>query len=193
VSVTSTALAKGSAGCKEGGSEFTSASGNTTACNGKEGKEGKEGSPWTAGGVLPEGKSEHGIWAFGETVPQSGHTASVAFTSISFPIPLAAPIVNAEPCDQAGHPACVVHIFSDAETPPTGCKVTSGFLETTANHSLCIMVANEAGATVAVASLAAFNIEGGVAIGAAGRSGVLLDGSSLPAETTGFGTWAVTG
>ena len=47
-SVTSEKVKKGEAMCeKEGGSKFTSASGTTPACNGKE------GSPWTAGGTLP--------------------------------------------------------------------------------------------------------------------------------------------
>jgi hypothetical protein len=85
VSVTSAEVAKSSATCgKQGGSEFTSASGKSTACNGKEGK---EGSPWTAGGTLPSGRTETGAWAFGEQPPE-------AFLSvpISFPIPLAAPL-----------------------------------------------------------------------------------------------------
>jgi hypothetical protein len=75
-SVTSTALAKGNASCKEGGSEFTSASGKTTACNGKE------GSPWTAAGTLPSEKTETGTWSV------SGEGAHL-FASISFPIRLA--------------------------------------------------------------------------------------------------------
>ena len=32
---------------------------------GPEGEKGEEGSPWTAGGTLPSGETETGIWAFG--------------------------------------------------------------------------------------------------------------------------------
>jgi hypothetical protein len=84
-SVTSTALAKGSAGCKEGGSEFTSASGKTTACNGKEGATGKEGSPWTAGGTLPKGSTETGAWVIESTATKKEEFRA---TAISFSIPL---------------------------------------------------------------------------------------------------------
>jgi hypothetical protein len=147
---------------------------------GKAGKNGATGSPWTAGGVLPSGKSETGTWTFSETVPTGTNTASVVWASISFPIPLAAPIVESK-----------THIFSDSEPAPTGCKVTSGFLETTESETLCIMVASSVGASVPAAKLNAFNLET-VAVGA-GRSGVALNGSSLPEGTTGFGTWVVTG
>jgi len=51
---------------------------------GKEGKEGKEGSPWTAGGVLPSGKSETGVITWGP--PATGQTE--AFIPVSFAIPL---------------------------------------------------------------------------------------------------------
>lgn len=82
VSVTSKELTKSEAACKkEGGSEFTAGEGvKTTACNGKE------GSPWTAGGTLPEGASERGQWVL------AGKAAGERFTSLSFPIPLAAPL-----------------------------------------------------------------------------------------------------
>jgi Collagen triple helix repeat (20 copies) len=86
VSVTSKELTKSEAACKkEGGSEFTAAEGNKTlACNGKE------GSPWAAGGTLPEGASERGQWVL------AGKAAGERFTSISFPIPLAAPLSEAK-------------------------------------------------------------------------------------------------
>ncbi len=69
---------KGSKGtCKEGGSEFASGSGTSYACN---------GSPWTAGGTLPKGAVERGQWALGGTAPV------YSVTSVSFTIPLAAPL-----------------------------------------------------------------------------------------------------
>ena len=55
-SVTSS-VEKAGANCKAGGSKFVAASGTTYACNGEN------GSPWTAGGTLPPGASETGVWS----------------------------------------------------------------------------------------------------------------------------------
>jgi hypothetical protein len=69
----------GSVTCKEGGVEVKSASPATAVCN---------GSPWSAGGTLPPGETETGFWNL--DWPTASH-AQVVNTSISFPIPLAAP------------------------------------------------------------------------------------------------------
>jgi Collagen triple helix repeat (20 copies) len=102
-SVTSAEVAKSSSTCsKQGGSEFTSASGKTTACTGKE------GSPWTAGGTLPSGKTETGTFAFGEY-------EGVALTPISFSIPLAAPLQGGVPCGSThASSACQIHYINPA-------------------------------------------------------------------------------
>jgi Collagen triple helix repeat (20 copies) len=55
--------------------------------DGKDGEEGVEGSPWTAGGTLPPEATETGAWA-SPPANESGEAA----VSISFPIPLAAPL-----------------------------------------------------------------------------------------------------
>ena len=63
----------------------TGAKGDT----GPQGPQGDTGSPWTAGGVLPSGKSLGGTWIAGigpEALPGTGFGA----TSISFGLPLAA-------------------------------------------------------------------------------------------------------
>jgi hypothetical protein len=71
---------KGNVHCVEGGSEFAAAEEKKTyACN---------GSPWTVGGTLPEGASERGQWIL------AGKTAGERYTSLSFPIPLAAPLAE---------------------------------------------------------------------------------------------------
>jgi hypothetical protein len=84
-SVTSKAVTTKEAACEKlGGSEFVSASGKTLACNGRE------GSPWTAGGTLPKGKTEQGMWAYGISKEQAA-----GFASVSFVIPLeAAPAIH---------------------------------------------------------------------------------------------------
>jgi hypothetical protein len=86
-SVTSTPLAKNNANCKEGGSEFVAGASKTFACNGKE------GSPWTAGGTLPKGSTESGTWEISS--PGSAFFAPL-IAPISFPIPLASPLAEAE-------------------------------------------------------------------------------------------------
>ncbi len=77
VSVTSKELTSKDTACKkEGGSEFTSSSGSTVACN---------GSPWAAGGTLPVGSSETGEWSIVHTT----HGVEITGSAISFVIPLA--------------------------------------------------------------------------------------------------------
>lgn len=65
-----------------GGSKFVAGASKTYACNGEEGE---EGSPWTAGGLLPSGKTETGTWAVG----YGGTAAPLQFAPISFTLPLA--------------------------------------------------------------------------------------------------------
>jgi len=65
--------------CPEGGSSVeveTEPATKEYVCNGQE------GSPWTAGGTLPPGATETGAWSIRGPVGN-------AFTSISFPIPMA--------------------------------------------------------------------------------------------------------
>jgi hypothetical protein len=80
-SVTNTALAKGDAHCEEGGAELKVGGGTPTyACT---------GSPWPAGGTLPKGATEKGVWAV-NGLPQGFEGLSTLLGSISFTIPLAA-------------------------------------------------------------------------------------------------------
>jgi len=84
-SVTSASVPTNSLTCeKRGGSEFTAEGKKTTACNGKQGE------PWTAGGTLPEGSSEHGQW-----IISAGSAGGFYETAISFPIPLKAALPEA--------------------------------------------------------------------------------------------------
>jgi hypothetical protein len=127
VSVTSEEVKKGDATCKskEGGAKFTSASGVSTACNGKE------GSPWTAGGTLPEGKTETGMWSV-VTTAKSG-SIIVGFAPISFAIPLAAALTE-------GH----VHLLAKDAEPTTECPGTLAKPEAAAGN-LCVYTFEESG------------------------------------------------
>jgi hypothetical protein len=59
----------------------------TQGVKGEPGVAGKEGSPWTAGGTLPSGKTETGVWA----IDGPENAFSVVAAVASFAIPLAEP------------------------------------------------------------------------------------------------------
>jgi hypothetical protein len=84
-SVVTTALLPGEGGCVEGGTEFeVEGSGSPeVVCNGEEGPQGAQGEPWTAGGTLPPGATETGVFR-----TQGFSPPAVA----SFNIPLSAPL-----------------------------------------------------------------------------------------------------
>ncbi len=90
-----------------GASGETGAAGPAGAAgaSGKEGKAGKEGSPWTAGGILPSGKTETGVWTANSGGPEEKG-------AISFTIPLAKALVWSE--ENTGEPKNQVH-FIDKE------------------------------------------------------------------------------
>jgi Collagen triple helix repeat (20 copies) len=77
--------------------------------DGADGAEGPEGSPWTVGGVLPSGETETGAW----TATSGPEDVGVfhARTTISYSIPLAAPLSGAS----------AVAVVKEGETPPTKC------------------------------------------------------------------------
>jgi hypothetical protein len=145
---------------------------------GKEGKAGKEGSPWTAGGTLPSGKTETGVWAISKL------TANYEFLEvkipISFPIPLAAGLDEAH-----------VHIF-EGTTLPTGCTGNAnsgGAIEELGAEpgNLCVQMPNPEATNFLLLSL-----ESGK-VGAGKTGAVLVNVVPRPAGTNlGAGLWAVT-
>lgn len=112
--------AAGAAGPKgdKGDKGDTGDKGNTgnTGPAGPTGPEGPEGSPWVAGGTLPPGETETGVWALGPF-------AKTAFVPLSFNIPLeSAPewhFVNAEEEEQSGEEPfhAVENCFGSASEP----------------------------------------------------------------------------
>lgn len=189
-SVTSVEKASGVLGpCKEGGSEFTAASGKTYACNGAKGK---EGSPWTLGGTLPSEKTETGSWAF------KNPTASVVLSlaiPISFTLPLEAALAA---CDPTETPAgCKVHFINAAGEevvngavgigePTVDCLGTVA-APTAKPGNLCVY-------TGAATGLAAGSEQ--IRSAATGANGASVAGAQISANVTagaeGYGTWAVT-
>lgn len=177
VSVTSKELKKGEGGCAEGGSEFTSASGKASACNGKE------GSPWTAGGVLPFGKSETGNWVGGPVHTTNGE---VITSSISFPIPLKEHLIEKH-----------VHFILPNESAPAGCSGTVSEKPAAEPGNLCVFVFFEEGLGLEPGepNYTSLSVEERSAEHAASRSGTVI------AAAVGFGVksaqaygvWVVSG
>jgi hypothetical protein len=119
-----TAVEAPGSNCEEGGVSVEVEGSGTKkyVCNGEEGLEGEpgpEGSPWTAGGTLPSGKSERGVWAAGPL----GTEQFNAVASVSFPIPL------------ASGPA--VHFMAEGATPTIACPGTVK-APTAAPGNLCV-------------------------------------------------------
>jgi hypothetical protein len=186
-SVTVTAIAPETPECEErGGAEVKreGAGSGVEVCNGVE------GSPWSAGGVLPPGKTETGAWSV-----LSDSEKHVAF-SISFPIPLSEPIAGADVHfvtvrDQKGE---------EGQTIPSGCGGTSAEPEADPGN-LCVFE-NEglqeaffAEVTKGGEVLGAppnFLQPGAAALGAGTTGSDSFGGETRLPEYAAFGTWAVT-
>jgi hypothetical protein len=174
VSVTSKALTPSDVACKkEGGSEFTAASGKTVACN---------GSPWVAGGVLPSGASEMGEWSYVDSKAVAGEKT----TPISFVIPLKTNAV--------AHFIGIEELAGGKEESPAikegKCKGTPSAPEAAAGQ-LCVFTTLAFGL---VGKASFFDMQTGtVSAEAAGTVGTLLYFKVEVGEDLIGGTWVVTG
>jgi len=159
-SVTSS-VEKAGANCKAGGSKFVAANGTTYACNGEN------GSPWTAGGTLPPGATETGIWSL------TGGAAEEVYVPMSFTIPLAQPLGSSR-----------VHYV-----PENGGGVCKGTAEepTAPAETLCVYEHILENATAG----GIWDFTGGA--GGASPSGAYVFFEGVTSSSTGRGTWAVTG
>ncbi len=180
--------------CEAGGSSFTSASGKTYACDGKE------GSPWTAGGTLPVGATETGAW-FVEGVKKSklepnklGPVAVVA----SFPIELAAALGEGHfhYINEAGLE--VTHITFNSKFEPEGEETAPqtacpGSIEEpkAVSGNLCIYSTGGGGGLFAATELIAAPPD---SEGTVGRTGAVVDFLVTEGNSPHVGgSWAVTG
>jgi hypothetical protein len=189
VSVTSAEVAKSSSACsKQGGVEFTSVSGKATACNGKE------GSPWTAGGTLPEGKTETGAWSFGEL---NEPALEFIFVTASFPIPLAAPLgeghahlINSTGMEITGYNGATK---TYTETAPEDCGSGIGPEVNASNPqakpgNLCVYISSLNNAVATSTNI----IDPATTAAGAGRTGAIETFVTSEGTQSGRGTWAVT-
>lgn len=157
---------------------------------GKEGKKGETGSPWPAGGTLPEGATETGVWRFG---PVAGSNTTVAVAS--FPIPLAKALdeEHVHVINSKGEEI----LFGEPPTtvPPTKCgePVGTAAAPKAASGNLCIYITSLTQAETysqGVQDPTTSNI-------GAATSGAFLqfigEGQKSQTSMGGQGTWAVTG
>lgn len=168
VSVTSKTLAIGNAHCPEGGSEFTSTSGATYACNGEEGPEGPPGPTGPVGTKLPSNDTVTGLWSV------SGKEIYGVYTTISFPLRV--------------EPAPEFNWVGPGEGPTTNCP-GSAVEPKAAPGKLCVY-----GSYLAHAG----NSEDHHPVGMSGAtadptSGVVMEFEiEAGQEGYGYGSWAVT-
>jgi hypothetical protein len=161
-------------------------------CNGKEGVPGQ---PWVPDNTLPPGATLTGAWAFGEMTAPAPTNLRVP---IAFSIPLASPLTNALGCGEGIEPECEVHYINPAGkevTNPFGGEKTSteclgtAAVPTAEPGNLCVYAGLVEKAPF-LANSAIFKADT-EAIGASTAGAVIMIQFG-EAETTGFGTWAVT-
>jgi hypothetical protein len=170
----------GAAGVGAAGAQGSPGPGGAPGNEGKEGKSGKEGSPWTAGGTLPKGSSETGVWGLSEPPETAKIRIPIAFT-----IPLK------EPLDK-DH----VHIF-EGTASPTGCSGTEfdgKLINLKAEPgNLCVYIDFQA--NLQAADLRPRNLEAALSEQTgAGRTGTVLVSAFEEVEvgTVAEGEWVVT-
>jgi hypothetical protein len=156
-----------------GGAQGPQGSQGSAGSNGEKGATGPEGSPWTAGGTLPEGKSEHGTWSFNQyDSPLTNHPK----IAISFPIPLEKPIdeSHTEFIPEGGTGTKVKCEEGTAENP----KAALGYF--------CLYVQ-----TAEIKTFFDFLTPEGLEEPGVGMSGTILNLESDEEESEGYGDWVV--
>jgi hypothetical protein len=193
-SVTTTAISASSTTCNHsGGVEVKSASPVQNVCNGKTG--------FTE--TLPPGKTETGVWAFGEITEGSKPQSSVGILRfpISFTIPLADSLEGVG-CGTNPIPAtCQVHYINQAEKEVIAATATQTPIEVTstictgtaaeptaAPGNLCVYTSRIESAHSANGLIGDPGVEEG---SGAATSGAYISFTNVPEEEAGYGTWAV--
>jgi Collagen triple helix repeat (20 copies) len=179
-SVKVTPIAEGAAECEERGGALIKQEG---AVSGTEVCTGEEGSPWTAGGTLPSGKTETGVWSFSLEGMPAPNAVSLP---VSFTIPLENPlaangnliyVTAAESaCNAKSEPQkaeCLTQLAEHCPGTAASPQAAKGFL--------CAYQANM------VKAPAIQNIQN------LGKAGAVLNFVFVGEGASGNGTWAVTG
>jgi hypothetical protein len=157
-----------------------------TGPTGATGLQGATGEINTAG-PLPSGKTETGAWS---TTPYIATAGEIAVDSISFAIPLAAPLENVSECGEPGKPPCQVHFIKNGGPSTTECPGTAE-APAAKSGNLCLYAAIEANGRTEYTIASTGN--GSFASGA-GTTGAMIFVKAANAGPAEFwGTWAVTG
>ncbi len=150
----------------------TGAKGETGApgAPGEPGEPGEEGSPWTAGGVLPSGETETGVWA-------AGPKSKTVIVPLSFNIPLEEAPANIYYVNTAGE-----EIFGFHEFRPAEFCLGSAEEPTAPSGAVCVYAAAE-------------NVEGSEGFQALSVRSFVTGATfnfAMSENHEGVGTWAVT-
>jgi hypothetical protein len=144
----------------------------TEVCNGTDGK---DGSPWTAGGTLPKGATETGMWAMSASAADAGTESENegVIVPISFPVQLAAELGpgNVHIVGNGGGGVCT----GNAGHPKAPEGVLCVYKSVTVNSTLSGI----------------YRI--GLAAEGATPAGALLYFEGVTDHAYGYGSWAVTG
>jgi hypothetical protein len=152
---------------------------------------GAQGDPWTAGGTLPANATETGTWAFGSTqaaTPEGLAGQKNQLVPISFPIPLSGTLEKSHaiyvPAADTTTEHCSAAPINGSVADP---KAESGYL--------CVYEASTTNADPqsAIPFIGAFFPPGGAALGANTSGTTLILTVPDPGDTSGSGSWAVTG
>ena len=172
--------------CEEAGGVQFKASSTTYACNGANGE---DGSPWTAGGTLPAGSTETGAWGMSgpsTCIEAEGEQKCASYTflgpmaSISFNVPLAAPIEEAQ----------AIYVSASAPNPnPTHCPGSAENPEALSGY-LCVYVGSEG---TGVPTPIFISTASGFAAGKSGTSLFFIGMDTSTNPPFAYGSWAVTG
>jgi hypothetical protein len=170
--VASTPLVVKNAHCEEGGSEFTAGGNHTYACT---------GSPWPAGGTLPSGKSEEGVWSYVDEKASAGGKT----TAISFVMPL-------KTAPEAHFIGTNEELFKEAKESPAikeGKCIGSPKEPQAASGNLCVFATSTSGAN-------AFDFidpqTPAAGLNVSGMAGTLIFFNAAPGTVFLYGTWTVT-
>ncbi len=152
---------------------------------GPEGPEGEEGSPWTAGGTLPVGSTETGVWSGSSARFTLEGEEAMEDTSVSFPIHLASA-------------PTFVYVAADSEgnmSSAAGCPGVSGGVPKASSGKFCVYgVGLKFGAlNFPGSSVQLINPTSGGEVETTIPAGAVLRLSCAVERCVNHGLWAVTG
>jgi hypothetical protein len=173
------------------GVKLHSVSGDNYVCDGEDGEDGE---PWTAGGTLPPGSTETGVWSLSTTQEAAasielvpGEKLYYAFVPISFSVPLSGPL-------DGSHVILVPTGETNSHCTGVGGSLTDPKAE---SGYLCVYENGVSGASPGLPPLLPLFSQPGAFGSGAGPAGATMlwqiTADEESAGASGTGSWAVTG